>query len=175
MRRSGGKRVIAALLALTLFLTSGFFVLFGDQVFGARNKDRIKEALSFSITLAVSVMLCGTLCFTLLPGALLGFFNASEEMLRIGIPALRIMGLIFPLACACIAMGSIFQAFSESIYSLIISVARQLVVLIPAAWLLSLTGNINNVWWAFPIAEAMSLFLSTFFYKRINRNIVMQL
>ena len=143
--------------------------------YGARNKDRIKETLSFSITLAVSVMLCGTLCFTLLPGALLGFFNASDEMLKIGIPALRIMGLIFPLAGACIAMGSIFQAFSESIYSLIISVARQLVVLIPAAWLLSLTGNINNVWWAFPIAEITSLILSAIFFRNLMKKTMKEL
>ncbi len=72
-------------------------------------------------------------------------------------------------------MGSMFQAFSKSKYSLLISIGRQLVALIPAAWLLAQTGNVQNVWWAFPIAEAMSLFLSTFFYKRINRNIVMQL
>ena len=143
--------------------------------YGARNKERIKETLSFSIALAVSVMLCGTLCFTILPGVLLGFFNASDEMLKIGIPALRTMGLIFPIAGACIAMGSIFQAFSESIYSLIISIARQLVVLIPAAWLLSLTGNINNVWWAFPIAEITSLILSTIFFRNLMKKTMKEL
>ena len=72
-------------------------------------------------------------------------------------------------------MGSMFQAFSKSKYSLIVSVGRQLVVLIPVAWLLAQTGNVQNVWWAFPIAEIMSLILSVYFYRRINKNIVMKL
>ena len=139
--------------------------------YGAKKKDRISETLRFSVILAVCIMLTGTIIFELIPDRLLMFFNASEEMLRIGVPALRTMGLIFPIAGACIAMGSIFQAFSESIYSLIISVARQLVMLIPAAWLLSLTGNVNNVWWAFPIAEIISLILSTIFFRRIMKKV----
>ncbi len=143
--------------------------------YGAKKKDRIVETLKFSIFLAVSIMLVGTICFEIIPDRLLGFFNASPEMLLIGVPALRTMGLIFPVAGACIAMGSIFQAFSESIYSLIISVGRQLVLLIPAAWLLSLTGNVDNVWWAFPIAEIGSLILSLIFFKHIMKKISAEL
>lgn len=143
--------------------------------YGAKKRDRIDETLKFSIFLAVSIMLIGTLIFELIPGKLLGFFNASDEMLSIGIPALRIMGLIFPFAGASIAMGSIFQAFSESIYSLIISIARQLVILIPAAWLLSLTGVVNNVWWAFPISEAVSFALSTLFFRRLMKKVAQEL
>ena len=143
--------------------------------YGARKKERIKETLKFSITLAVCIMLTGTIIFELFPDRLLGFFNASEEMLAIGIPALRILGLIFPFAGACIAMGSIFQAFSESIYSLIISVGRQLVLLIPAAWLLSLTGVVDNVWWAFPIAEIGSFILSTVFFRRLMKKVSAEL
>lgn len=143
--------------------------------YGAKKKERIYETLKFSIVLAVCIMLTGTIIFEIMPDKLLGFFNASEDMLRIGIPALRIMGLIFPVAGACIAMGSIFQAFSESIYSLIISVGRQLVLLIPAAWLLSLTGVVDNVWWAFPIAEIGSFILSALFFRRLMKKISAEL
>lgn len=135
--------------------------------YGARNKERISESLKFAMTLAVTIMLMGTIVFEAIPGQLLGMFNASDDMKQIGIPALRIICLSFPLAGFSIVMGSIFQAFSESIYSLIISIGRQLVVLIPIAWLLSLTGNVNLVWWAFPAAELVSLVLSVFFFKRL--------
>ena len=140
--------------------------------YGARKKERIREALRFAIFLAVSIMLIGTLCFQLIPKQLLGFFNPDDEMLQIGVPAFRIICLSFPLAGTCIAMGSVFQAFSKSMYSLIISIGRQLVVLIPAAWLLSKTGVITNVWWAFPIAEGASLVMSSFFFKKIHRQII---
>ncbi len=135
--------------------------------YGAKKKDRIHETLRFSIFLAVFIMFIGSVIFVAFPSRLLSFFNASPEMLKIGIPALRIIGLIFPFAGASILMGSVFQAFSESIYSLIISIARQLVVLIPSAWLLSLTGVVDNVWWAFPIAEGVSFTLSLIFFKKL--------
>ncbi len=140
--------------------------------YGARNKDRIKEALKFALMLAVSIMIIGTVSFLTIPATLLGMFNASESMTEIGIPALRIISLSFPLAGVCIAMGSIFQAFSKSFYSLIVSVGRQLVVLIPVAWLLAQTGVLANVWWAFPAAELASLALSTFFFKRLYSSTV---
>jgi putative MATE family efflux protein len=140
--------------------------------YGARNKDRIKEALRFALLLAVSIMIIGTVCFLTIPSLLLSMFNASEDMITIGIPAVRIISLSFPIAGVCIAMGSIFQAFSMSFYSLIVSVGRQLVVLIPAAWLLAQTGNLSNVWWAFPIAEIASLALSSFFFRKLYKNTV---
>ncbi len=140
--------------------------------YGARKKDRIKEALVFSIVLAVAVMGAGTILFQLIPEVLLKMFDAGPEMISIGVPALRIISLSFPLAAVCIIMGSVFQAFSRSIYSLFVSVGRQLVVLIPAAWLLSLTGEVTNIWWAFPIAEGSSLLLSTIFFRRIYRTMV---
>jgi Na+-driven multidrug efflux pump len=140
--------------------------------YGARKKERIKEALGFSLKLAMSILICGMIIFWLIPGLLLKVFDASDNMIILGVPALRIISLSFPIAGACIAMGSIFQAFSKAKYSLIISIGRQLVVLVPAAWLLAQTGNVNNVWWAFPIAEVVSLILSMFFFKRINKNIV---
>lgn len=143
--------------------------------YGAHSKDRIREAVRFSMKLALSIMVIGTIVFWSIPKFLLGFFDASDYMLTLGVPALRIISLSFPVASLCIAMGSMFQAFSKSKYSLIVSVGRQLVVLIPVAWLLAQTGEVQNVWWAFPVAELMSLALSVYFYKRINRNIVMNL
>ena len=124
------------------------------------------------MVLAVGIMAVGTLVFEAVPVLLLGLFNASGEMLRIGVPALRIICLAFIPAGASIAMGSIFQAFSQSYYSLIISVARQLVVLIPVAYLLSKLGDVTLVWWAFPIAEVVSLILSILFFRRLYNNTV---
>ncbi|MBQ8067861.1 MAG: MATE family efflux transporter [Solobacterium sp.] len=135
--------------------------------YGARNKNRIDEALTFSVMVAFGIMVLGTIVMNLFPAQLLGFFNASGEMLKIGVPALHIISVHFPIAAVCIVMGSVFQAFSQSIYSLIISIGRQLVILIPAAWLLAQTGNVNNVWWCFLIAETASLILSVYYFRKI--------
>ncbi|MCR4903894.1 MAG: MATE family efflux transporter [Butyrivibrio sp.] len=140
--------------------------------YGARNKKRIDEALRFALILAVVIMLTGTIVFELIPGLLLQMFSASQDMMAIGIPALRIIAIHFPLAAIAIVMGSIFQAFAKSIYSLIVSVGRQLVVLIPVAYLLSLTGNLNAVWFAFPIAEVVSLILSIIFFKKVYKTTI---
>ena len=140
--------------------------------YGARRKDRIDEALKFSFAVAIVIMLIGTLTMNLFPDVLLGFFNADAAMLEIGVPAQRIISLCFPLAAIGIISGSIFQAFSQSIYSLIISLGRQLVVLIPTAWLLSKTGVVTNVWWAFPIAEGASVVLSFIFFRKIYGEVV---
>ena len=137
--------------------------------YGAKNKQRISEALKFALTLAVSIMIVGTIAFQSIPALLLSLFNASDEMIKIGIPALRIISLSFPIAGICIAMGSIFQAFSKSFYSLVVSVGRQLVVLIPVAWLLSKTGILNLVWFAFPIAEIASLAISTYYFRKLYK------
>ena len=138
---------------------------------GAKKTDRIREALHFSVKLAFAVMVVGTLCFELIPGPLLKIFNASSQMLAIGNPALRIIAVHFPIAAISIVLGSVFQAFSRSIYSLIISVCRQLFVLIPTAWLLSLTGNLNNVWWCFPISEVVSLTISYIFFRKVMKDV----
>ena len=135
--------------------------------YGARNKSRIDEALTFSVMVAFGIMVIGTIVMNLFPAQLLGFFNASSEMLKIGVPALHIISVHFPIAAVCIVMGSVFQAFSQSIYSLIISIGRQLVILIPTAWLLAQTGNVNNVWWCFLIAETASLILSVYYFQKI--------
>ena len=120
--------------------------------------------------LAVCIMLVGTLTFEFIPHVLLGMFNPSKSMLAMGTIALRIIALHFPLAAIGIVFGSIFQAFGKSFYSLMVSLGRQLIVLIPAAYLLSLTRNVNNVWWAFIIAEIVSLMLSLAFFKKLYRD-----
>ena len=140
--------------------------------YGARNRQRIDEALSFSLKLAVGIMCVGTLLFELIPEQLLSLFSASEEMLRIGVPALRIIGIHFPIAGCCIVMGSIFQAFSRSMNSLAIQVGRQLVVLIPVAYILAQLGGVGAVWWAFPVAECASIILSTILFKKVYREVV---
>lgn len=137
--------------------------------YGARKKSRIDQALRFALLLAVCIMVCGTITFELIPGVLLKMFNASPDMMAMGTQALRIIAVHFPLAACGIVMGSIFQALGQSFYSLIVSLGRQLIVLIPVAWLLSLTGNVNNVWWCFLIAEFVSLMLSLLFFRRVYR------
>ena len=137
--------------------------------YGAGNKTRIDETIKFSLKLAFIFMTTGAIIFELIPGLLLRMFNASGEMLSIGIPALRIIALSFPIASIGIVLGSVFQAFSKSFYSLFVSLGRQIIVLIPAAYLLSQTGRVNNVWWSFLIAEVFSLLLSLSFFRRIYR------
>jgi putative MATE family efflux protein len=140
--------------------------------YGARNKKRIDDSLKFAFALAITIMIVGTIVFELIPGALLKMFDASDDMLAIGIPALRIIAVHFPVAAASIVMGSIFQAFAKSIYSLFVSIGRQLAVLIPVAYLLSLTGNLNAVWLAFPISEVVSFILSLVFFKIVYSSTV---
>ena len=143
--------------------------------YGARNRERIREALRFAMMLALGIMVTGTVVFQAIPVQLLRLFNASDEMLRIGVPELRIISLSFALAGICIAMGTIFQAFARSYYSLVVSVARQLVVLIPVAYILSRVGDVTLVWWAFPVAELASLIVSTIFFRKLYHQAVVNL
>lgn len=137
--------------------------------YGAKKADRMKRTVKLSILSAVVIMAVGLATFELIPGTLLSFFDASENMLAIGIPALRIIALSFLFAGFCIISMSVCQAIGNPLYSLIVSVCRQLVVLLPVAWLLSHTGNLNLVWLAFPIAEIVSLTMSAFFLRRTIR------
>lgn len=141
--------------------------------YGARKPDRMMQAIRYSITAAVSIMIVGLAIFHLATEQLLGIFGASEEMLRIGVPALRIISLSFPVAGFCIGVGTVFQALGYSIYSMINSMVRQLVVLIPCAFVIGkVTGDVTMVWYAFVIAEAFSLTLSAFFFRRIYKNVI---
>ena len=134
--------------------------------YGAAKANRVRKTVVLTICTAVCIMGVGMLAFETIPHVLLSFFDASENMLAIGVPALRIIGTHFLLAGFCIIAGSVCQAIGNPVYSLITSVARQLVVLLPAAWLLSQTGRLELVWLAFPIAELMSLLLSAIFLKK---------
>jgi Na+-driven multidrug efflux pump len=125
--------------------------------YGARKKERIYATMKLSAITAVSYMLLGFAVFQLLPSVLLGFFNASAEMISVGVPALRIISISFMMAGFSIVSISTCQALGKSIYSLIVSVLRQLVVLIPTAYLLSLSGKVSLVWWSFPIAEVVGV------------------
>ena len=120
--------------------------------------------------LAICVMLCGTATFKLIPDRLLDLFSASPEMKLMGVVALRTIAIHFPIAAMGIVRSSIFQAFSKSFYSLFVSLGRQLVILIPSAWLLAKTGNVNNVWWCFFIAEIASFILSLIFFRKVYQS-----
>jgi len=137
--------------------------------YGARNPKRITGTLLRSSLTALCIMAAGLLIFQFLPDLLLGIFNPSDEFLRIGRSALRLISLCFPAAAIGIALSASFQAMGDGIYSTITSLCRQLVVLLPVAYLLSLTGEVVNVWWAFPIAEVASLCATVFFFTRIYR------
>ncbi|MCQ2473850.1 MAG: MATE family efflux transporter [Saccharofermentans sp.] len=138
--------------------------------YGAKSKKRMMKAIKLSCTVALIIMLLGVAAFQFIPEVLLGIFNPSDEFLAIGVKALRIISIHFPIAAVCIVLGSVFQALGNGIYSTIVSLARQLVVLLPAAYLLSLTGDVGMVWWAFVIAELMSLLVTTICYVKIYKD-----
>ena len=138
--------------------------------YGAKSKKRMMKAIKLSCAVALIIMLLGVAAFQFIPEVLLGIFNPSDEFLAIGVKALRIISIHFPIAAVCIVLGSVFQALGNGIYSTIVSLARQLVVLLPAAYLLSLTGDVGMVWWAFVIAELMSLLVTTICYVKIYKD-----
>ena len=140
--------------------------------YGAKNKERLLRTRTLSIRYAVIIMIIGTLIFQTIPHLLFKLFDASEYMLSMGVPALRIISLHLILAGYCIISGSVFQALGNGVYSMITSICRQLVVLLPAAYILSLFGEVNLVWFAFPIAELMSLTLNLIFNKKIKKTLI---
>ena len=137
--------------------------------FGARKKERITKTLKLAVLTAMGFMLAGLAAFMAIPDVLLGLFEPSEDFLAIGITALRIIALHYPLAAIGISLGASFQALGNGIYSTVVSLVRQMFALIPAAWLLSLAGRVDLVWWSFPIAEVVSAAVSVFFFWRIYR------
>ena len=137
--------------------------------YGARKPERITGTLKLACMIAMGIMVAGLLVFQLAPEMLLGIFNPSEEFLRIGRSALRQISWAFPMAAIGIALTAGFQALGNGSYASIVSLCRQMLVLLPAAYLLSLTGEVNNVWWAFPIAETASVVITLLFFLRIYR------
>lgn len=140
--------------------------------YGAKKPDRIMKTVKLSMFYATCIMVIAFIIAQTIPGALLSLFSASEEMLRIGIPALRTISFSFLLAGVSVICGSFFQALGNGIYSMIVSLMRQLVCLVPLAWLFSRTGDVSMVWWAWPIAEVVSLLCGLFFFSRVNKNLI---
>lgn len=137
--------------------------------YGAQNKKRITKVIRYSIFYAVGIMCLGVILFQVFPRELLEIFNASPELLKIGVPALRIISIHFLLAGFCIVMGSVFQALGNGVFSLINSVSRQLIVLLPAAYLLANIFGLHAVWFSFFAAEVVSLCLSILFFRVVYR------
>ena len=140
--------------------------------YGAGKRERMMNTWRFAWILSTVIMLFGVVAFEVFPVPLLEIFDASEEMLAIGTVALRVIGVHFPVAAYCIVTGSMFQALGMSVYSMITSIMRQVVVLIPAAILLAKLGSVDYVWWSFPIAEIMSAAATTFFFNKIYKDII---
>lgn len=140
--------------------------------YGARQRKRMIKTIKLSLVVSFGLLMFGFTAFELFPQLLLGMFHASPEMLKIGVPALRIIGVHFLVAWFCIIAGTVFQALGKAVFSLIVSVMRQLVVLIPAAFILARLGGLHAVWWAFPIAEVMSFTVSTICLVHIYRTII---
>lgn len=140
--------------------------------YGARQRKRMIKTIRLSMGIAFGLLLVGFAAFEGVPGLLLSFFDASEEMLAIGVPALRTIALSFLLAWFCIIAGTVFQALGHAVFSLIVSVMRQLVVLVPAAYILAKLGGLHAVWWSFPIAELMSGLVSGVFLTWIYRKVI---
>ena len=137
--------------------------------YGARKPKRITHTLKLATTVAICIMLVGLAVFQLFPEALLSIFNPTEDFLVIGVKALRILCLPFPIAAVCISLSASFQALGNGSYSTIVSLCRQLLVLLPVAYLLSLTGNVDNVWWSFPIAEIASAAVTGILFAKLYR------
>lgn len=140
--------------------------------YGAQQRKRMIRTIRISLTTAFCLTFIGFLCFEGIPQVLLGMFNASADMLKIGVPALRIIGIHYLIAWFCIIAGTVFQALGKAVFSMIVSIMRQLVVLIPAAYILSKIGGLHVVWWSFPIAEVISFIASMAFLIRIYKTII---
>lgn len=172
------QSVLGAYFKLQSFIFMPVFGLNNGTVpiisynYGAGKRTRLVKTIKISALFATSIMLLGLLLMQVFPAQMLEIFKANDEMLRWGVPALRIISVSFIFAGVAIVFSSAFQSLGHPINSMIISIARQLVVLVPAAFLLAKTGNPDMVWWSFPIAEIMSLSASIFFMIKIHREVI---
>lgn len=154
-------------------LSNGMVPIVGYN-YGARLRRRVYSAIKVALMYAAVIMAIGTLLFMLAPELLLGMFesNGPSELTTLGAPALRIISLSFILAAVGITLSTVFQAVGKGSYSLIMSLCRQLIVLLPAAWILSALGGLNAIWWAFPIAEVVSLVICLALYRICDRELL---
>ena len=149
-------------------LTNGMIPIVAYN-YGAKNKKRIYNTITISIIIAVSIMFAGLIAFQTVPATMLGLFDASEHMLEIGIPALRTISISFIFAGYSIICSCVFQALGNGVYSLIVSMARQIFVIIPVAFIFAKIFGLHMVWWSYPIAEIVSVIACTLFLKKILR------
>lgn len=140
--------------------------------YGAKRPDRITQTIRLSAIYAVAIMAAGVSVVQLIPDKLLLLFDASEQMLTIGVPALRIISTCFVFAGFSIVCSSVFQALGNSIFSMIMSITRQLAVLLPAAYILAHAFGLHAVWYAFPIAEFVSLALSIIMLSHTYKKVI---
>ena len=140
--------------------------------YGAKNKKRIIKALKLSMIFAVVLMIAGTIVFQVFPATLMNMFNASDELISTGVVALRTISLSFTLSGICIVFSTFFQAVGNGVYSLIISFIRQLIIILPAAFILIRMGGINSVWWAFVISEFVALVLCIVLFMSIKKKTI---
>ena len=143
--------------------------------YGAQNKKRLTKTIKLAIMYAVCIMFIGIMLFQFIPDVLLRLFDASDHMLEIGIPALRVISLSFAFAGICIVISSSLQALGHGFLSMMISITRQLIILLPSAYILAKFGGIHAVWWSFNIAEIASLTLSLLFFKHMYNKIIKHL
>jgi len=181
-----GKETAATVFGVYFKLNSfAFMPLFGlnngvipivAYNYGAKNRKRMMKAVKVAMVYGLCFLTIGMIVFLTVPDMLLGMFDANELMLTIGIPALRIISLTFPVAAVCIVLGSVFQALGYGWYSMITSLARQLIVLVPSAWILAVLGrnigNDNLVWWSYPIAEVMSAVVTFVLFVRLYKTLI---
>ncbi len=154
-------------------LSNGLVPIVGYN-FGARLKRRVYGAMKVALIYAMTIMAVGTAAFMLIPETLMGLFESegASELTEIGVIALRTISINFILAAIGITLSTVFQAVGRGSYSLIMSLCRQLIVLLPAAWLLSKLGGLNAIWWSFPIAEAVSLIICLLLFRKCNREML---
>lgn len=171
----GAYYKIQSFFFMPVFGLNGSVVPIIGYNFGAGKRKRLLSAVKLGVVYAEVFMVLGLLAFEFIPNVLLMIFKPSEEMLSLGVTAFRIIGIHFPIAGICIIVGTVFQALNHGVYSTWISVARQLLALLPAAFLLSLTGNVNMVWFAFPIAEAVSLIMTLIFYSKVYKKTIVNI
>lgn len=152
-------------------LTNGLIPIIGYN-YGARRKERITHTIRLGAVFAVSIMVVGFLMFELLPAQLLGFFKADAATTALGVQALRIIALSFPIAGFCIVCSSTYQAIGNGIFSLILSVMRQLLIILPVAWILNRVQGLSAVWFAFPLAEIFGLVFCVFTMRNIYKAIL---
>ena len=165
---------------MPVFGLNGSIVPIIGYNFGAGKRKRIMKAIKLGIIYSEILMTAGLLIFEFFPRELLMIFKPTDEilaaqMLELGATALRIIAIHFPIAAVCIILGTAFQALNHGMYSMWVSVARQLVALLPAAYLLSLTGNVDMVWFAFPIAELVSATITTIFFIRVYKKTIVNI